>query len=76
MATKLSEKSMARKIKYDREYAKNFFKVKTVTFNTLYPEDIELFDWIKSQSENATKYVKRLIREDMERQTGAKKEDV
>lgn len=74
MAVKLSEKSMERKRKYDVAYAKQFFKCKNIAFNTLYPEDIALLDWVKSQPENGSQYIKRLIREDMERQKA--KQDV
>lgn len=63
----LSEKAREKKREYDVAYAKKNFKCKNLAFNKLYPEDIALLDWINSQPENGTKYIKRLIREDMER---------
>lgn len=64
---KLSDTALQNKRSYDKDYAKKNFKCKNLAFNTLYPEDIALFDWVKKQPEGGTKYIKRLIREDMER---------
>lgn len=62
-----SEKAMQNKKAYDREYAKKYFKQKVIVFNTLYPEDIALLDWIKQQLEGGNHYIRRLIMEDMEK---------
>ena len=67
MALKLSDEALARKKHYNQDYAKKNFKCKNLQFNTVIPEDIALFDWVKSQKEGGTAYIKRLIREDMER---------
>ena len=52
---------------YDAAYAKKNFKCKSIAFNTLYPADMALLDWVKQQAEGGTQYIKRLIREDMEK---------
>ena len=52
---------------YNKKYAKNNFKCKNIAFNKNIPEDIILLDWIKVQAEGGNQYIKRLIREDMER---------
>lgn len=62
---KLSEKAKANKTAYNMDYAKKYFKSKVLSFNTQYPEDIALLDWVKKQ-ENGTQYIKDLIRADME----------
>ena len=69
MGIKLTEKGLMNKRKYDQEYAKKYFKSKIISFNTKKPDDIALLDWIKSQPEEGTKYIKRLVKEDMERRT-------
>ena len=74
MAT-LSAEAMKRKKEYDKKYAKEHFQGKHITFNKDIPEEIELFEWIKAQPEQGNTYIKRLIREDMQRQK-AQKQDV
>ena len=69
---KLSETALKNKRAYDKEYAKKNFKSKLITFNKLVPDDIQLLDWVNSQTEQGNNYIKRLIREDMIRQTGKK----
>ena len=53
------------KSKYDQQYSKLFVTKKLIPFNKLKKEDVELLQWIEAQEENATQYVKRLVREDM-----------
>ena len=67
MGIKLSEKSMERKKAYDKQYAKKNFKGKYIVFNLQYPEDMALLEWTNAQPEAGNQYIKRLIREDMER---------
>lgn len=67
MAQKRTEQGLKNKREYDKAYMKQFFKGKTITFNTKNADDIALLDWIKAQPEEGTKYIKRLILEDMER---------
>ena len=38
-------------------------------FNSSIPEDAALFDWVQKQ-DNATQYIKKLIREDMDKYNG------
>ena len=65
----LSPKAKARKHEYDVRYAKENFQCKNLSFNKKIPEDIALLDWVKVQPEGGNAYIKRLIREDMERRT-------
>ena len=69
---KMSEKAKLKKKEYDTAYAKKNFKCKNIAFNMLNPEDFALLEWVKQQSEGGNKYIKRLIREDMERHTNMK----
>ena len=52
--------------KYDQEYAKEHIKRKFIPFNNAVQDDAELLSWLATKK-NVTQYVKRLIREDMER---------
>lgn len=69
---KLSEKAMANKREYDKKYARENFQGKYITFNKKVPEEIALFKWVNSQPEQGNTYIKRLIREDMQRQLAEK----
>jgi len=51
---------------YDKEYAKEHIKRKHIPFNTSNPDDLEILEWLASKG-NISQYVKRLIREDMEK---------
>lgn len=53
-----------RKARYDMEYARNNIRRKEIPFNMTQPDDVELFHWLESK-ENYTKYIKELIRNDM-----------
>lgn len=68
MAIKLSPEAMKRKREYDKRYAKEHFQGKYITFNKDIPEEIELFEWVRTRPEQGNTYIKRLIREDMQRQ--------
>ena len=54
------------KSEYDKEYAKNHITRKFIPFNDTVPEDVELLEWLATVG-NVTQYVKRLIREDIQR---------
>ena len=54
------------KYAYDQQYLKANITTKPLTFNRQKPDDMELLEWINEQG-NATQYIKRLVREDMER---------
>ena len=69
---KLSENARQNKHEYDKQYIRQNIQSKHLAFNKLIPEDMELFEWCNSQQESANFYIKRLIREDMERQKGKK----
>lgn len=66
---------MRDKYAYDQQYIKDHIKMRSIPFNTGKQEDMELMDWLAKQS-NATQYIKRLIREDMERSNSMKKSEV
>lgn len=52
---------------YDKQYFKANVLRMMVTFNRKKPEDMVLYDWLASRNESMVSYIKRLIREDMER---------
>lgn len=52
---------------YDQQYIKTNVVRMMVTFNRRKPEDMVLYDWMTSRGESMVAYIKRLIREDMER---------
>ena len=54
------------KYQYDQQYLREHVFTKRVPFNDTNPEDTELLTWVNAQG-NFTQYIKRLIREDMER---------
>ena len=61
------------KYEYDLEYLKKNIFAKRVPFNRTQPEDMKLLEWVEAQG-NFTQYVKRLIREDMERRNAQMKQ--
>ena len=65
MAQYRSPEALKNKREYDKEYNKKYFKQKTVVFNTQFPDDIALFEWIRTRPEGGNQYIKRLVREDM-----------
>lgn len=72
---KLSDQAKKNKTAYNIKYARENYKGKNLYFNTRIPEDIALFDWIKEQPEGGTPYIKRLIREDMEKRTNSRQSE-
>ena len=71
--TNLSPEALKRKRAYDAEYTKKFFLRKLITFNKQIPEEVEMFEWVKSQK-NGNVYIHNLIREDMHKQKEAQKD--
>lgn len=55
------------KSRYDQEYMRKNITRKLLAFNKTNPADMEILEWINSQP-NGTAYIKRLIKEDMDRQ--------
>ena len=57
--------------KYQQEYIKTNLKFVNVPFNSKFPDEIKLYDYLndhyKETGEKKGAYIKRLIREDMER---------
>ncbi len=56
-----------RKYGYDQAYLKQNVKNVVLPFNKRKPDDMTLLAWLNRQIEGKTKYIKRLIREDMEK---------
>lgn len=54
------------KSKYDQEYAKAHITRKFIPFNDQNTDDAQLLSWLANQ-DNVTQYIKRLIRDDMNR---------
>ena len=52
---------------YDKDYIMSNLKMKSLSFNTKNEDDMELLNWLEIQPEKVTPYIKRLIREDMEK---------
>ena len=59
------QKSAFNKASYDMDYYKRSIVRKVMNFNKVVPDDMELLNWLESQSEGISPYIKRLIREDM-----------
>lgn len=55
------------KYSYDQQYIKENILTVGVTFNKRKPEDMLLLDWLNNRNEKKVSYIKRLIREDMEK---------
>lgn len=52
---------------YDQQYLKDNIRTVGVTFNKRKQEDMILLDWLNNRNEKMVAYIKRLIREDMEK---------
>ena len=53
--------------KYISEYNKENIHYRKISFNRRNPEDEKIVEWIDSQQESTSAYLKRLAREDMQR---------
>lgn len=56
-------------IEYMKSYNNAHVKWRKVSFNDKNPNDMILMDWIDNQKESTSAYIKRLIYEDMQRNT-------
>lgn len=68
----MSEKKRERtenQINYQKQYNNDHVSWRKVSFNDKNPDDEILKKWIDSQEESTSAYLKRLIREDMEKRT-------
>jgi hypothetical protein len=54
------------KYRYDQEYIKKNMKRVLITFNLNNAQDMHLVEWMEKQPGSMTKYIKQLIRKDME----------
>ena len=52
---------------YVAGYMREKIKLVKVSLNRTKPEDIQIMEWLDNRPEGASGYIKRLIREDMER---------
>lgn len=62
-----SEEGKRKQYEYNLQYLKNNVVRKNVIFNRLNPEDQRIMEWLDSQPEGISPYMKRLILEDMAR---------
>jgi hypothetical protein len=63
------KKASPKKLAYDKQYYDDHITRKVLNFNDLIPEDAELLEWLKARGERGmSSYIKRLVREDMEKQ--------
>ena len=53
-------------LKYIAQYNKENIAYRKVSFNRKKPEDVEIMEWIDSQEESVSSYLKRLAKQDME----------
>ena len=71
MPMPLNPKAKARtkeeKYGYDQDYLKQNVVQIGVTFNRRKKDDMELLEWLNGRAESRVSYIKRLIREDMEK---------
>lgn len=66
--SEIKKKTPPNKQAYDAKYIKENIIQRTLSFNRGDPEDMEMYEWIKSKGRgNGTPYIKGLIREDMKR---------
>ena len=52
---------------YIKEYQRENRITKKVTFNRKNPDDMVMVEWLDNRPEGIVQYLKRLIREDMEK---------
>lgn len=62
-----SEASKKQQYEYNKEYRKNKIVYRSLNFNIDKPDDQKMLDWIDSQPEGTSPYLKRLVQEDMSR---------
>lgn len=66
----MPEKKRARtvgQISYQKKYNRDHVAWRKASFNDKNPDDMILMQWIDSQEEKTSAYLKRLVREDMKR---------
>lgn len=73
-STKLTPAQLERRRETNNRYAKQYIRGTHVIFNTRFPEQKVLFDWLKSQP-NANNYIKNLIFEDMKKKNWSHNND-
>lgn len=56
---------------YVNEYIKEKIKYRRMNFNTGKPDDMAMVEWIDSQPEGVSNYLKRLVLADMQKNTQA-----
>ena len=52
---------------YQQGYIKQYVRFVNVPFNSKIPEEMELYDYLNAIDEKKGAYIKRLIREDMQK---------
>lgn len=51
---------------YVKAYTRQHIQYRKASFNTQFPEDLQLLTWIDSQPESTSQYIRRLVKEDMQ----------
>ena len=60
---------------YVARYIDEFIEYRKINFNKSKQDDKMLLDWIDAQPDKVSPYLKRLVREDMERQKEKEKQE-
>ena len=60
---------------YLNEYINTNIVYKSINFNMKKPDDVKLLDWVMSRPEKVSPYLKRLVKEDMERNSDIQQEE-
>lgn len=55
------------KYNYDQQYIRSNVTFINVSFNRRKPDDVAILNWLNGLNESKVGYIKRLIREDMEK---------
>ena len=62
---RLSDAAYERSYQHEQQYIKESYKWVNIQFNKKIPEDMELYDFLKSQPEKIAPFIKNLIRQAM-----------
>ena len=61
----MPRKKSLKTYEYEQSYIKETYKWVNVQFNIKNPDDMEVYDRIANQAESKAAYIKRLVKEDM-----------
>lgn len=63
----MARKKTPQTYEYEQNFIKETYKWVNVQFNIRNSDDMAVYDYIASQAESKAAYIKRLVKEDMER---------